>query len=191
MKLKEHEITLWGEKIILRPMTENDWNILLKWNNDPDVLFFSEGSDVTSYTLEDVQGIYRGTSRKAFCFILELDGKPLGECWLQWMNLDRILNKYPDKDCRRIDLMIGEKDVWGQGFGTDVIRTLTTFGFEEENTDMIFGLVGDYNTRSIKAFKRAGYAIDEKVKGTLGKKAQYNYDLVLTKEQYERSLGCV
>jgi hypothetical protein len=33
---------------------------------------------------------------------------------------------------RRIDLMIGEKRLWGRGLGTDTIRTLTRFGLEEE-----------------------------------------------------------
>ena len=52
MKLREHEIVLRGEKVFLRPMTEDDWDILLKWNSDPDVLYFSESADVTSHSLE-------------------------------------------------------------------------------------------------------------------------------------------
>ena len=47
------------------------------------------------------------------------------------MNLQRILDQFPDKDCRRIDLMIGEKQLWGRGIGTEVIRMLTEFGFEK------------------------------------------------------------
>ena len=135
MKLREHETVLRGEKVVLRPMTEGDWDILLKWNSDPEVLYFSEGDDVTSYSLEDIQGMYRGVSQSAFCFVIELDGRPIGECWLQRMNLKRILKRYPGQDCRRIDLMIGEKDLWGRGLGTDVIQTLTGFGFEEEGAD--------------------------------------------------------
>ena len=46
MKLREHTITLGSEKVILRPMTEADWDILLKWNSDPQVLYYSEGDDV-------------------------------------------------------------------------------------------------------------------------------------------------
>ena len=111
--LKQHHITLQGERVTLRPMTEGDWDILLKWNSDPEVLYFSEGDDVKAYSLEQVQEIYRNTSQKAFCFTIELNGMPIGECWLQRMNLERILRRYPDLDCRRIDLMIGEKQLWG------------------------------------------------------------------------------
>ena len=68
MKIQEHAVRLIGEKVVLRPMTESDWDILLKWNSDPDVLYFSEGSYVTSYNLQDIQQIYRGISKNAFCF---------------------------------------------------------------------------------------------------------------------------
>jgi RimJ/RimL family protein N-acetyltransferase len=177
--LNEHNITLHGEQVVLRPMTENDWDILASWNSDSEVLYFSEGGDVESYDLEEVQGMYRGVSQNAFCFIIEFNGQPIGKCWLQRMNIERLLEKYPGKDCRRIDLLIGEKRLWGQGLGTDTIRTLTRFGLEEERADMIFGLVGDYNLRSVGAFKRAGYEVDAEVEEPPGEKAKFSYDLVI------------
>jgi aminoglycoside 6'-N-acetyltransferase len=180
--LNEHNITLHGEQVVLRPMTENDWDILARWNSDPEVLYFSEGADVESYDLEEVQGIYRWVSQNAFCFIIEFNGQPIGKCWLQRMNIERLLEKYPGKDCRRIDLLIGEKRLWGQGLGTDTIRTLTRFGLEEEGADMIFGLVGDYNLRSVGAFKRAGYEVDAEVEEPPGEKAKFSYDLVIRRQ---------
>lgn len=173
--------------MVLRSMTEDDWGILLKWNNDPDVLYFSEGDDVSSRELQDTQGIYRSVSQNAFCFILEVDGVPVGDCWLQLMNLERILGKYSKKDCRRIDLIIGEKRLWGQGLGTEVIGTLTRFGFEGERADFIFGCdIADYNWRSLRAFEKNGYQIDAKIKQPPGKKSRFVYDLALSKDRYHR-----
>jgi aminoglycoside 6'-N-acetyltransferase len=180
--LNEHNITLHGEQVVLRPMTENDWDILARWNSDPEILYFTEGADVESYDLEEVQGIYRWVSQNAFCFIIEFNDQPIGECWLQRMNIERLLEKYPGKDCRRIDLMIGEKRLWGRGLGTDTIRMLTGFGLEEEGADMIFGLVGDYNLRSVGAFKRAGYEVDAKVEEPSEEKATFSYDLVIRRK---------
>jgi aminoglycoside 6'-N-acetyltransferase len=187
VKLKEHSITLQGDTFLLRPMRETDWDVLLEWNNDPAVLYFSEGDDVTSYTLQEVQAIYRHVSRSGFCFIIEWQGQPIGECWLQSMNLDYLREKHAGKECRRIDLLIGEKGLWGRGIGTDVIRTLTTFGFEQEKADVIYGCgVADYNGRSLGAFQRAGYRIDAKIGQALGQKAHYQYDLVLTSDEFRR-----
>ncbi len=165
-------------------MTEDDWDILLKWNSDPEVIYFSDGGNTTPRGLQRVQQIYRGVSQNAFCFIVEVDGSLVGEGWLQKMNIDRIIEKYPEKDCRRIDLMIGEKNLWGQGLGTDTICTLTRFGFECEKADIVFGLVGDYNQRSTKAFQKAGYKIDAKIKEPQGSIAKFSYDLAIRREEF-------
>ena len=185
MRLREHSFRLDGDRVVLRPMTEDDWGILLRWNNDPDVLYFAESEDVSSQSLERVQQIYRSISQKAFCFIIEIDNIPVGECWLQQMNLERILNRYPGKDCRRIDLMIGEKELWGQGIGNDVIATLTRFGFEVEKVDYIFGCdIGEYNPRSLRSFQKNGYHIDARMEEIQGK-TSFKYDLAISREEFE------
>jgi aminoglycoside 6'-N-acetyltransferase len=180
MELKTHSITLRGERLMLRPLTEQDWDTLLRWNSDPEVLYYAEGDDVSSYPLEDVQAIYRGVSQDAFCFMAELDGRPFGEGWLQRMNLDRILQKYPGLDCRRIDLMIGEKSLWGKGLGTEMIRLLTDFAFARERADAVFGCdIADYNPRSLRAFLKVGYQIDAVITRPPGGKARCGYDVVV------------
>ena len=189
MRLREHNIILHGSKVALRPMTEYDWDILARWNSDTDVLWFSEGDYVQSYSLEDIQEIYRETSQTSFCFIIEVNKRPIGECWLQKMNIHRILTRYPDKDCRRIDLMIGEKSLWGFGYGTDTIGTLTRFGFEEEEgADMIFGIVYDYNPRSRRTFEKNGYVEDQRIKQPTGGKARWEYNMLIRREDYLMSI---
>lgn len=189
-RLGQHDAVLEGGtprgvRVRLRPMIEEDWGLLLKWNNDPEVLYYAEGDDVTSRTLEEVQGLYCQVCQDAFCFVIEADGVPIGECWLQEMNVERILTRYPGLDCQRIDLMIGEKDYWGQGIGTETIRLLTEFGFAQQGADMIFGcFVSDYNPRSRRAFQRVGYEIVGRIDYAPGKKARYDYDLGLTRDRF-------
>jgi aminoglycoside 6'-N-acetyltransferase len=188
LKLREHRIVLRGERVVLRPLSEDDWDLLLRWNSDPEVLYFSEGDDVPSYSLDEIQTIYRSVSQTAFCFIIEAEGAPVGECWLQQMNLERILQQVPEAGCRRIDLTIGEKQMWGQGLGTEVIQLLTSFAFEEQGADLVFGCdVGDYNRASLRAFQKAGYTVFAAVEQPVDNKARYRYDLVLTRDEYTAS----
>ena len=138
-----------------------------------------------SYPLEDVQGIYREVSQTGFCFIIEVDGRPIGECWLQEMNIDRILARHPDLDCRRIDLVIGEKSLWSRGHGTDEIRTLTRWGVEVEGADKIYGAgVSDYNPRSRRAFEKAGYVEEARFPEPPGLKARWSCDMVCEREDH-------
>lgn len=184
-RLREHDITLRSERLTLRPMTECDWDILEKWDTDPEVLYYSEGDCVDAYDLETSQMIYRGVSQTAFNFIAELDGRPIGYCWLQKMNLERIVTHFPGKDLRRIDLAIGEKELWGKGLGTEMIRALTEFGFERERCDAIFGCgVADYNPRSRRAFERNGYAVCQETPQPEGSKAKIEYDLMIGRDEF-------
>jgi RimJ/RimL family protein N-acetyltransferase len=182
VKLRTHDITLRDGDLVLRPMTEADWDILLTWNNDPEVLYYAESDDVTSRTLEDMRGIYCAVSQTGFCFMIELDRQPIGECWLQRMNLERIARKYPGADCRRIDLMIGAKASWGRGYGTRVIVLLTRFAFEHEHADYVFGCdVADYNLGSQKVFQKAGYQLDGRCEQPDGSKARFCFDFVVSR----------
>jgi aminoglycoside 6'-N-acetyltransferase len=189
-QLKQHQITLAGQtgrdvKVQLRPLIEHDWDFLEKWNRDPDVLYYTEGDDVTAYSPEKVRQIYRSVSQRAYCFLIEADGKAIGECWLQQMNLPRVLRMHPGLDCRRIDLMIGEKEYWSQGIGTVAIRLLTGYAFINEKADIIYNPdIADYNSRSLKAFQKAGYRIVGETAQAAGAKSQKAYDLALTRDEY-------
>lgn len=182
-----HDVTLKGGRVILRPLTEQDWPVLAKWGRDPEVLYFTEGDDVASYSLEDIQGIFRTTSQNAFCFIIEHGGKPIGEGWLQRMNIPEILERYPGKGLRRIDLSIGEKELWGKGLGGEAIALLTRFGFEKEKADGIFGLVGGHNRRSARAFMKQGYRVARVTSDPYpASKSRFDYELVLWREEWKR-----
>lgn len=178
--LASHSITLRGERLVLRPLSEDDWDVLLRWNNDPEVLYYAEGDDVEGYTLDEVQELYRSISRLAFCFMMEYEGQPIGECWLQRMNLARILEQFPGQDVRRIDLLIGEKALWGRGLGTEAIRLLAGFALDHENADALFACdVADYNHGSLRAFEKAGFAICATHAQPPGQKARLKHDLIL------------
>lgn len=184
--LKRHDITLQSGRVLLRPLTEGDWDILAKWNRDSEILHFTEGDAVAEYSLEQVKRIYRSVSQSAFCFIVEADGAPIGECWLQQMNLERILLSFSGQDCRRIDLMIGEKALWGHGIGTEVVRLLCQFGFQSEKADVIFACeVADYNARSLMAFRKAGFELINTIQQPPIDNALYRYDLILTREKWD------
>lgn len=190
LQLRTHDIRLTQGAIHLRPMTEDDWGLLLRWNNDPEVLYYCEGDDVEWRDLADVQSIYRGVSRTALCFIIERDGTPVGECWLQQMNLQWVSEALLGQDLRRIDIAIGEKRVWGQGIGSTAIGMLCRLAFEDEGTDTVFACgVADYNPRSRRAFERNGFVLWREVPEPPGSKAATTGYLVLTREQYETRRG--
>jgi hypothetical protein len=73
-----HTVTIVGRHVTLRPLTEDDWETLVRWNSDAEILYYSEGTDVDSLSLEQVQHIYRSVSQTALCFMIEVDDRPIG-----------------------------------------------------------------------------------------------------------------
>ena len=177
VELETHDVLLHGAYVTLRPMREEDWGLLFEWNNDPEIMEHTDHDDFSPRTLVEIQSIYRWISTHAFCFIIEVEGYAIGECWLQRMNLRRIVDQFQDKNFWRIDLMIGAKELWGRGYGTEAIGLLVDFGFRHERADAIFGIVSANNVRSVRAFRKCGFRNYRKLleaDGTLG------WDLAVT-----------
>lgn len=181
-RMAAHDVTLRGADVTLRPMGEDDWDVLLAWNNDPVVMALADHNPFQETSLADLQTIYRWLATHAFCFIMVVDGAPIGECWLQQMNLQRLVDRFPDLDLRRIDLMIGEKDQWGRGYGTEAIRLLVEFGFGDQRADGIFAPVMADNRRSQRAFQKNGFTRYSSHREPDGR---VNTDLVVWRTEFE------
>jgi RimJ/RimL family protein N-acetyltransferase len=186
--IKSHDVTLYGgneHDIILKPLCDEHLPLLYKWNSDPEVLYWTEGDDVLSYDEDSVHDIYGSVSQNALCFLIEVDAKPIGDCWLQKMNIPEVLAKYDNKtDVRRIDMCIGEKDYWNKGIGTAFVRMLVDYAFNGEYADVLHCLIGDYNTRSRRVWEKNGFSLVFVKEDKNSKKTKYEYQYALTKEQF-------
>ena len=89
--VQTHSIILTGGdkrwRIVLRPLCDVHLPYLYKWYADPDVTYFSEDAVGICDDEADVQDIYSAVSQDARCFPVEANGVPVGDCWLQRMNL--------------------------------------------------------------------------------------------------------
>lgn len=184
--LRVHDVTLRGPRLLLRPLTEDDWAPLLDWNNDPEVLAWTEGDEIESRTLDEVRCIYRAISLNAHCFLMQLDGEPIGECWLQRMNLERLAARHSGEDVRRIDIAIGAPALWGQGLGREAVGLLLDFGYRREGVDVIYACVDAGNVRSRRMFESLGFAVEAGT-DSAGTESDPDLDLALTRSDYQKA----
>ena len=180
--LREHGVVLRDGVLELRPFTESDWHVAASWLTDERVLWFSEGDDVPDRPLAETQSIYRAVSQAADIFLILDRGTPIGDGWVQRMNLARIIDRFGDNTAR-IDLQLAV-DSWGRGIGTRAIRSLTAHAFER-GFDLAFGVdIGDYNERSRQAFLRARYVPWRRVKTPGAPKGRLVHDLICRPEHF-------
>lgn len=63
----------------------------------------------------------------------------------------------PENRKATLGVMIGEKDCWSQGYGTEAIVTLLRFGFDEMNLNRVDLTVFDGNDRAIACYRKCGF----------------------------------
>ncbi|MEX0785376.1 MAG: GNAT family protein [Dehalococcoidia bacterium] len=56
-----------------------------------------------------------------------------------------------------LGVMIGNKEYWGNGYGTDAITTLLRFAFYEQNLNRVWLTVFDDNDRAMACYRKCGF----------------------------------
>ena len=59
-----------------------------------------------------------------------------------------------------IGFLIGEKEYWGGGFGSEAVGLATTFGFNYLSLNKIYGGVYSVNAGSVRVFQKNGYVLE-------------------------------
>ncbi len=149
-------IGLKGEKVILRPPTEKDFDVVYRLWNDWDVYKWSDDTYYMPRSPEKFKELFeryhlgKGERKPAndyIVFVIEVEGKVIGDCGL---DIDWIRRRAKIW----IELLPEE---WGKGYGTDAIKTLTSYALQRLGLERVRAIVNGYNERSLSAFKKARY----------------------------------
>ena len=76
-----------------------------------------------------------------------------------------------------IGLMIGEKEYWGKGYGTEIIKLVVDYAFKKLSLHKVTAGAVAANKSSIKAFQKASFEIEGRAKSHLHLDGKY-YDAV-------------
>jgi RimJ/RimL family protein N-acetyltransferase len=70
----------------------------------------------------------------------------------------------PDDRCAALGIMIGDKDFWSRGYGTDAMLTLLRFGFEQMNLNRVWLHVFEGNERAIACYRKCGLQVEGRLR---------------------------
>lgn len=142
---------LIGKRIILRPVEQADAGWIQKWSNDPEIrgLTGEVSPSSSTGTIEYIQKLNNGTDRVWFMIVIKETGRVIGETGLL-----RMFHPWRTTD---LSIIIGEKDAWGNGYGTEAIQLLMDYAFGYLNFHRIsIGVVG-FNKKALEFYKRIGF----------------------------------
>jgi len=143
-----------GSKVILREKSSVDaWNDYA-WETDPELSQLDAASPTTiafsqylSYYANEVCDS-SPTSRQ---FAIDtLNGKHIGNC--SYYNISET------KGEAELGIMIGNRNYWDKGYGSDVVTTMVNYIFRQTNLNRIYLKTLESNNRAQKCFQKCGFA---------------------------------
>ena len=163
---------LRGRKVRLRAPERKDLPLFVRWLNDTEVTRYLTLYWPLSMAEEEqwFENLLKRENDRVFVIETE-EGKPIGNMGLHnidWKNRKAVLG-----------IFIGEKDYWGKGYGTDAIKTLLRFAFEELNLNRVELRVFEFNTRAIRCYEKCGFVTEGRLRQSLFRNGRYHDELVM------------
>jgi RimJ/RimL family protein N-acetyltransferase len=147
-------VNIWGEKVALGPHRRELLPLYQRWINDFEVTR-TLAATLRPMSWESEVAWYEriATSERDVVFTIyeRASLRPVGSTGLH--AIDHV-NRTAD-----FGIMIGEKDCWGQGYGTEAARLMLDYGFTGLGLHNILLRVYSFNERGIRAYTRAGFRV--------------------------------
>lgn len=146
---------LQGNKTFLRPLEIGDISLYKKWYNDQEVNYWANGAWPLSTMLgegeiEERYFLPRESSGR-YIILNELE-VPIGTIGFREMNI-------PARSAT-LFVIIGEKEYWGQGYGTDALKVLVDYLFLQWNLHRLTLDTWDGNHRAIRTYEKLGFKVE-------------------------------
>lgn len=149
------DVVARGERVVLRRKQLSDAERDYHWRSDPDLAAFDATRPLRS-SYEEFLALYReelqypGPFRHMFA-LEDPHGKHIGN--IMYYNLDE------GRGEAELGVTIGDRAYWGQGYGTDAVRTLVRYLFEGASLRRIYLHTLEWNQRAQRCFEKAGFVV--------------------------------
>jgi RimJ/RimL family protein N-acetyltransferase len=160
-----------GTKTRLRRIERTDIPTFVRWFADPEVREFLLINRPISVAEEEQWFEEQLRARDTELFAIEtLDGVHIGNVGVHKINW---LQRNAE-----LGIVIGEKQYWGRGYGSDALRTAMRFAFGELNLHRLYLTVYEDNGRARRAYAKCGLVEEGRMRDAVYRKGRY-YDMLL------------
>lgn len=144
---------IFGNKVRLRRKKMTDVRNDYTWQSDAELARLDAAPvlklSFAVYLLDYIETLHRRESNRFPLAIETLDGKHIGNCTCYDID-DR-------KSEVQVGILIGDRDYWDKGYGTDTINTLVDHIFQSTLLNRVYLKTLDWNLRAQKCFRNCGF----------------------------------
>jgi RimJ/RimL family protein N-acetyltransferase len=142
-----------GKKVILRGKRVDDARNDYHWKMDPELASLDATTPLnipfSIYLVSYMNELRFTNTREGRYAIDTLDGKHIGNC--SCYNIDF------EKEEAELGILIGDRDYWDKGYGSDAVITLLNHIFKEKKLKKIYLHTLEDNIRAQKCFQKCGF----------------------------------
>jgi RimJ/RimL family protein N-acetyltransferase len=164
-----------GEHTILRALEREDLERCYRWMNDPNIVRTLKSRYPIAFQSEAEwleHAIKSNANERHFAVERRDDRSHIGNASLH--NIDWVSRT------AWFGLFIGEPAAWNRGFGTDAIRTLVRFAFDEMNLVKLRVNVFEYNEKAKHVLLAQGFVEEGKLRRDFFREGTYHDIMILS-----------
>ena len=144
---------IFGSRVRLREKKLSDVRRDYAWQSDPELSRLDAAPTLITpfsvYLLDYAVEIHRPKSKRYPLAVETLDGTHIGNCTCY--DIDE------KKGEAQFGIMIGDRDYWDRGYGTDVVTTMVHYVFLTTGLNRLYLKTLDWNTRAQRCFEKCGF----------------------------------
>ena len=162
---------LKGELVRLSAVDPEEFSkAFTHWRRDSEFMRLIDSSEVVLRSQKDSQKWIekeledQEVNQYMFTIRTLAEDKLLGDIGLSvvnWMSRDAF-----------VGLGIGERDFWGRGYGTDVMKVILRYTFTEINLRRVTLSVFEYNPRAVRSYEKAGFVHEGRMRQFLNREGK-------------------
>lgn len=163
-----------GNNIFISALNTTDKSTILNWVNNPEL----KNKIGTIYPISDIEhekwfsSRFENSNEKIFGIVSQEYNCLVGIIGLK--NID-FINRNAE-----LYIYIGETQYQSKGLGTDAIKTILDFSFNQLNLHRIYLNVFAYNENAIKVYKLIGFEIEGVLKESLFRDGKYHDKIIMS-----------
>lgn len=175
---------LTGPKVHLRALERSDLGRCAAWMNDPEITQYLLTGRFAINAAKQEEWFARmnqGEHHAILAIALNEGGDHIGNCGLHDIDwVDRFATA---------GIAIGEKSLWGRGFGTEAMELLLSYAFDVINLDRVELSVYEHNVRAHKSYVRLGFVEEGRLRKRRFKGGTWRDEILMALRRDERKPG--
>lgn len=166
---------IYGDRVRLRATEKSDLINFQRWLNDPEVRRFLFLNLPLSMGQEE-RWFENMLNQPPAEQVLVIEVK-VGDDWKAIGNTSFMEINWQSR-LAEIGIFIGEKSDWNKGYGSEVMGLMLRHGFQTLNLNRIWLKVYEHNLRGIRAYEKAGFQLEGRLRQALYQDGRY-YDVLI------------